>query len=128
VECIFHLNSMESGRNSNGNCSGRLPDSNHSARFRRIPSDCPWNWKLEWLRLQPTEFQRILPELMGECKDLIYHISISRSAFSTFKTLLNIVDNGKQHLTLIIHIKVAQSRANHNFYYLDLHISWRYFN
>jgi hypothetical protein len=68
---------------SNGNCSGRLPDSDHSASFRRIPSECPWNWKLEWLRLQPTEFwqnladsdiplgiHRIPPELMGECKVL----------------------------------------------------------
>jgi hypothetical protein len=68
---------------SNGNHSGRLPDSDHSARFRRIPLECPWNWKPEWLRLQPTEFRRnpadsdiplgirrIPPELMGDGKDL----------------------------------------------------------
>jgi hypothetical protein len=44
---------------SNGNCSGRLPDSDHSARFWRIPLEFPWNWKPEWLRLQPTEFRWI---------------------------------------------------------------------
>jgi hypothetical protein len=44
---------------SNGNCSRRLPDSDHSARFQQIPAEFPWNWKLEWLRLQPTEFRRI---------------------------------------------------------------------
>jgi hypothetical protein len=88
--CTFCWNSMESGWNSNGNCSGRLPDSNHSARFQRIPSEFPWNWKPEWLRLQPTEFRRIPthsaqnpPELMGDGKDLCTWAPHSVSADGT---------------------------------------------
>ena len=51
-----------------------------STGFRWIPLEFPWNWKPEWLRLQPTVFRwnsniplricQIPLELMEECKDL----------------------------------------------------------
>src|ERR1700687_2870934 len=51
-----------------------------STGFRRIPLEFLWNWKPEWLRLQPTSFHRNSmefrhstwnpPELMGDGKDL----------------------------------------------------------
>ncbi|EDR05474.1 uncharacterized protein LACBIDRAFT_329780 [Laccaria bicolor S238N-H82] len=51
-----------------------------STGFRRIPLEFLWNWKPEWLRLQPTSFRRNSmefrhstwnpPELMGDGKDL----------------------------------------------------------
>jgi len=52
-----------------------------SSGFHRILLEFPWNWNPKWLRFKPNGFRwnsmefrwecRNLPELMGECKDLI---------------------------------------------------------
>ena len=78
---------MESGWNSNGFQWKLFPEApgfqlfpSDSVGFHWIPLEFQWNWKPEWLRLQPSGFhqnsdiplgiRRIPPELMGEGKDL----------------------------------------------------------
>jgi hypothetical protein len=86
---------------SNRNYSGRLPDSDHSTRFWQIPSECPWNRKPEWLRLQPTTF-RWTPTFCSEST------GICRNSWGSVKTSIP-----SPHVTSPVHTSMFCSTTLH---------------